>query len=43
MGNEDRLVVLGHQGFLEHFRETFDGEAATLELEPGESLPVVNE
>lgn len=38
----DELVVLGQQGFLEHFRATFDGEAATLELKPGESLPAVN-
>jgi predicted aspartyl protease len=39
----DELVVLGHQGFLEYFRVSFDGEAGTLELEPLESLPAVEE
>ena len=38
----DEIIILGHTGFLEHFRATFDGQAGTLDLEPLPSMPAVD-
>lgn len=38
-GDDDPpIAYLGHAGFLEFFRATFDGETRTIELLPGEKL-----
>ena len=37
----DEIVILGHTGFLEHFRAMFEGQAGTLELEPLPTLPAL--
>ena len=32
-------LILGHQGFLDYFTASFDGEECTLELEPNRHVP----
>ncbi len=35
----DEEIILGHAGFLEFFRATFDGPSAMLELTPSDGFP----
>ncbi len=36
------MVILGHQGFLDFFTATFDGEDCSVSVEPNSTLPTVN-
>lgn len=37
---ESETLVVGHQGFLDYFTATFDGEQAMLELRPNRDIPL---
>lgn len=37
----EKVVVLGHEGFLDYFTATFIGEDCVLDLEPNNSIPRV--
>ena len=37
----DEMIILGHTGFLEYFRATFDGQAGVLELDPLSTMPAI--
>jgi hypothetical protein len=39
-GDTERAVILGHEGFLDYFTATFDGEDCVLALEPNHSIPI---
>jgi len=36
----EKTVILGHEGFLDYFTATFDGENCVVILEPNDSIPV---
>ena len=38
---DEKAVVLGHEGFLDHFTATFIGEECMLDLEPNANMPRV--
>ena len=37
----EKMVILGHEGFLDYFTATFDGENCALVLEPNDDIPRV--
>jgi len=39
-GDSEKAVILGHEGFLDYFTATFDGENCVATLEPNESIPL---
>ena len=38
-GDNEKAVILGHEGFLDFFTATFIGEDCVLELEPNDGIP----
>ncbi len=36
----EKAVILGHEGFLDFFTATFDGENCVLTLEPNDGIPI---
>ena len=38
----DPIAILGHQGFLDFFTATFDGEDCTVQVQPNATLPAVH-
>jgi hypothetical protein len=43
-GDADKeTIILGHQGFLDYFTATFDGEECTVNLQPNDYLPTEKE
>jgi len=41
ISEETEQAILGHNGFLDYFTATFDGEECSLELVPNSDLPLV--
>jgi hypothetical protein len=39
---EPETLIVGHQGFLDHFTAIFDGEQLTLDLQPNGDIPLVD-
>ena len=39
--DEEKTVILGHEGFLDFFVATFDGKDCVLELAPTEDMPLI--
>jgi len=37
----EKAVILGHEGFLDYFTATFDGEGCFVELQPNDLIPSV--
>jgi hypothetical protein len=37
--DSEQAVILGHEGFLDYFTATFDGERCFVELEPNDMIP----
>ncbi len=38
-GDTEKAAILGHEGFLDYFTATFDGENCVVALEPNGSIP----
>jgi predicted aspartyl protease len=38
----EKAVILGHEGFLDYFTATFDGEECVVTLEPNGGIPISN-
>jgi hypothetical protein len=41
-GDREETLIVGHEGFLDFFTASFDGEQTTLTLHPNKELPILN-